>query len=770
MTTNTLQDRPGRLAALVLGLAAAAPAWGQVPLDIHHHFGPATHIIIPQARPIAFRDAAPRVQIAEVQARVSIMEQTATTTLDIALSNPARQPLEAVLLLPVPDDAVVSAFDFDGPGSEPSAELLPRDEARRLYDSIVASVRDPALLEFAGYNLIRSSVFPVPAEGGQRLRVTYESILSGDGNRFDYLLPRSESLDRRCPWRVTVELRSSHPVSMVYSPSHDVVTERRAPGRFHISLANGAETRPGPFRLSYLLERNGVTASLLAYPDPTVGGGYFLLMAGLPAAPAEHADSVRREVTIVLDRSGSMAGVKMDQALAAARQIIEGLRDGEAFNIIDYSTTVAALAPRPLIKSPSTIHQARTYLSGLRPGGGTNIHDALIEALRQPPVDDMLPIVLFLTDGLPTVGRTQEMDIRGMVEHGNPHQRRVFTFGVGHDVNVPLLDRLAELTRARATYILPDQDVELAVAQAFSRLYGPVLSDAALVTVDPSGAESTRLVRELIPARVPDLFEGDQLILLGQYVSADPVRFRLSGTYLGRPRTFEFAFNFDAATTRHAFVPRLWASRRIAFLVDQIRQSGAGGGSPPLVPGLSPDHDPRFRELVGEILRLSTEFGILTEYTAFLATEGTSLANWNGLVEACSSELDSRAVRTRSGAAAINQSFNVAAQKSQTTLNPGNRFLNAKLECIEITGVQQVCDRAFFHRDGRWVDGRLIAPEAGADPVPDVVIEYGSPQHLAVLHQLIAEHRQGVLSLDGEILLDLNGRTVLVRNAPASTP
>ena len=145
---------------------------------------------------------------------------------------------------------------------------------------------------------------------------------------------------------------------------------------------------------------------------------------------------------------------------------------------------------------------------------------------------------------------------------------------MGNDVNVPLLDRIADVTRASTTYVLPEENVEVKVATVFKRLYGPVLSDISIETIDSSGSVSTQLARDLIPSKIPDIFEDDQLILLGQY-TGDPVKFRMRGNCFGQQRVFDMEFDFDAATTRHAFVPRLWASRRIAYLVDQVRQAGA---------------------------------------------------------------------------------------------------------------------------------------------------------------------------------------------------
>lgn len=743
-------------AALCAAAAAWLPAQSGFPdgiLDRAHH------VIVPQYRSFATSSRRP-VQITKVQAKVKILEQTARTTLLIDLHNPSPSQEEAVLLLPVPTAAAVSEFAFDGSATEPTARLLPADEARRTYDAIVRKLRDPGLLEFAGARLIRTSVFPIAAGANSKIRLTYEHVLDADDDRVDYVLLRSEALGHPVPWSIEVDVSSKAPISMIYSPSHEVTTEKRSANRFAVRVADAQGTTPGAFRLSYLTERgNGPSASLFAYPDPKVGGGYFLLLLGAPQANA--APTQKREVTLVFDRSGSMAGEKMDQARAALRQVVEGLDDGERFNIVDYSTTVERFAEQPVPKTRETLEQARRYIASLRAIGGTNIHDALLEALRQPTSEGALPLVLFMTDGLPTVGQTAEKAIRDMVAQGNGAQRRIFSFGVGQDVNVPLLDRVAEATRATSTYVLPGEDVEVKVARVFRKLSGPVLANPELTTLEASGAVCTRRVRERYPQILTDVFDGDSTVLLGQYRDEDPLRFLLEGTAGDTRRRFRFEFDLGKATTKNAFVPRLWAARRVADLIDQVRQAGADTGRP-RVAGADPFADPKLKEVRDEILRLSTEFGILTEYTSFLATEGTQLGNWNDLLLGCQNELQSRAWATRSGIEALNQGINLKLfGKEQTVVNPSNYFFDSKLARIETTQVQQICDRAFFRRGNQWIDGRLVA---GGNFTPTRSLQFGSPEHLDLVHRLASEGRAGTLSLTGEIVMRLDGEVIAIQN------
>jgi Ca-activated chloride channel family protein len=750
---------PHVIAALFAAALFGPAVRGQVSVASGQPHAP--HIVVPQCRAFSL-DHVPTVQIRSVTAEVSIVEQAATTTVTLDLYNPTGSRLESEILMPVPDCAVVRGFTFQGASAEPTAVLLPRDEARRVYNEIVRKLRDPALLEFAGYNLVRSSVFPVEPHGTQSVRLVYEHLLPADGDRLEYVLPRSESLAYQAPWDVRVRVRSKRPISTVYSPSHSVVT-KRGPHDVSVAVAPQARTQPGPFRLSWLLQAGDVTASLVAYPDPKVGGGYFLLLAGLPAElKREAGERVPREVTLVIDRSGSMRGEKLQQAREAALQIIAGLEEGEAFNVILYNEIVESFAEQPVEKTAQRERAAAEYLGGMTARGGTNIHDALNEALRQPVAQGRLPIVLFLTDGLPTVGQTSEAAIRDLVLKGNRHRRRVFTFGVGVDVNTPLLEKIASETRATSTFVLPDEDVEVKVGRVFRRLSGPVLADTELRVVDGGGSVSPGRVRDVLPAPLPDLFESDQLVVLGQYIGEEPLEFEVSGSYLGKPRRFRFGFDLSAATTRNAYVPRLWAGRRIAVLVDAIRQLGADGPAAPGTPPPISPGDPRFGELVNEIVRLSTEFGVLTEYTAFLARDGTDLSRPAELSSRAAENFDAKAIKVRSGWASVNQTLNNAQMKVQGCLNYSNSFLDENLNSVALTGVQQVCDKAFFNRGGQWIDGAAIGKVSVTRP--DEVVSFGSTEYWDLVSRLIGENRQGCLALGGDVLLDVDGKTVLVKS------
>jgi len=716
---------------------------------------PTRHVIVPQSRPWAFAPTgAQAIRITDIEARIDIVETIATTTIEMRLENTTSQRQEAELVVPVPDGAVVRGFAYDGPDGRITAQVLPRAEAKRIYERLVAKMRDPALVEFIGYNLIRSSVFPVEPRGKQRVRLTYEHLLESDGARVDYVLPRTESLEYAAPWKVTATIKTKRPIATVYSPSHKLEVERRSGRKLIAKIATKAMKEPGPFRLSYLLEEQGVTASLLAYPDKSVGGGYFLLLGGLPAhVEDDEAPAIKREVTLVIDRSGSMRNEKIEQVKEAALQIIAGLQPGEAFNVILYNNSVQWFSEQPVLKTPETEKAVQRYIEGVTASGGTNIHGALTAALGQAPTAGTLPLVLFLTDGLPTVGQTSEIAIRELVTKANPHNRRVFTFGVGFDVNAPLLEKVASESRGRAEFVLPNEDVEAKVGKVFQRLTGPVLADAELRLVDSEGGAALGRVRDILPEKLPDLFEGDRLVLLGQYIGTEPITFKLKGNYRGKTRTFKFTFGFDKASRKNGFVPRLWASRKIADLIDAVRQMGAD-------PAAS-THDPKVKELVDEIVRLSTQFGILTEYTAFLAREGTDLADSREVLREAEGLLSRRAMGARSGKGAVNQSVNSIQQKAQTELNYQNFYYDEQLNPVVITSVQQVNDKAYYRRGRQWIDSTLVDRRNQAKP--DRVIDFGSREFFELAQRLARENRQGSIAMKGDVLLEIDGESVLIK-------
>lgn len=721
----------------------------------HAHWHPP---VIPHVR-LRPRHPAP-VQVSSVEVDVKIVGRIATTTMTMSLHNPGPRQQESVVIIPVSSKAAILEYGLEGGQGKFPAKLIPRDEARKIYDDIVRRSLDPALLEFAGSGLVQSSVFPVPARGSCRVRLIYQEMLEVDGDRIDYTLLRTESPQYQVPWSVSVDWVIKGGLAGVYSPSHNTEEKRLGPNRMKVS--NSGKMQSGSFRLSATQRKsNRATASIMAYPNTEKGqdGGYFLMLLSPPAV--KDKKPVPREVTLVIDKSGSMAGEKMEQALKAATQVVEGLNDGEAFNIIIYNESVESFSKAPVIKTRASLLDARKYIAGVRVSGGTNIHDALQLATQQKPTPGMLPIVLFLTDGVPTIGQTNEKKIRDAIASGNKHKRRIFTFGVGIDVNTPLLSRLADDSRARATYVLPKEDVEVKVARVFRRLSGPVLGEPILTSTDAKGEVKPGFVSDILPARLPDMFDGEQLVVLGRYHQNNKnsqLHFTLTGSDQNGPRKFKFNLSLKKARKGNSHVPRLWATRKIAILTEALRDLGSENGKPVNM------KDPKVRELVDEIVRLSTEHGVLTEYTAFLATEGMMFTNnmqRDAVSRACT-EIHKKAVTKRSGAGSFNQDWNIQRGKSATKLNPTNSYLNDGLKPSEVGQVCQAADKAFYRKGNEWVDAGLAGKDINTSKA--VIVNVSSPEFQKLVTRLITDQRQSCLALGDNIRLVIDNQTYLIQS------
>lgn len=734
------------------------------------------------------------VEVKGVEVNVDIVDQVATTQMAIVLHNPTNAPREAQLVLPVPRDAAIRSFGVDAISEEPNAVLLPKDEASKRYREIVRQMVDPGLLEFVGTGLIQSSVFPVPAGGTATFRVTYENALPAEAGRVDYVLPRSESLSstQSVNWTISMRIRAQRDVGAVYSPTH-AMDETRTSGRdIRIKVLDAQQ--PGPFRLCYVpADKEGAALTTILYPDPRVAdgkGGYFMIFLSAPDKP--QGPVMKREVTLVLDRSGSMRGEKIDQAKAAALQIIEALNDGERFNIIDYSDSIESFAPAPVEKNADTVAKVREYIGLIKAVGGTNIHDALLEAVRSKPSEGVLPIVLFLTDGLPTVGPTSETEIREAVEKANEFDRRIFTFGVGYDVNAPLLTALSQQSRATPTFVEPQEDVEVKVGRVFDKLAGPVLAMPELRAISPTLAIEPSPIRELMPGALPDLFAGEQLIVLGQYITDEAKTLSISGKGGEEQRTFSIKLEPKQASSANGFVARLWAQRKIATLIDQIRQGGADGQ-------MAAD-DPKYKELVDSVVALSQEYGILTEYTAFIAVEDAYKQNLatDGQLQYM---FGLNAVENRSGQLGVqSETMNQTRQRSSrvdapgeavrlysvspsapASVNgrgmrsggggapaaaPGQDAVMFSIDADEagkiVSSVQNVAGLTFYLRGDRWVQAEILDK---ADEEPEQSAEFASEGYDTIVDDLIGKNQQAVLGLNStqDVYLLVNGKRVLLK-------
>jgi Ca-activated chloride channel family protein len=732
-------------------------------------------------------------QLRAVDVDVRITDLLATTTMQLIVENHGSSTAQAQLVLPVPEGATIRTFGIDGIGEEPTAQLLPREEASRRYHEIVRSMTDPGLLEFVGNAMVQSSVFPVEPGAQRTMTIVYEQSLDAHGGRVEYVLPRSASLaSSSVQWSIDIEVESSGSMGPVFSPSHPIVTKPVTDTLMRVGVPVISE--PGAFRL-YAVLGSGQDATALLYPD-SVGAdsGYFMYVADAPRREELAAegliDRIQREITIVIDRSGSMGGEKIEQARESAKQIVRGMRMGEYVRIVDYSGDIRSFSDTSVELTKETVEQIVAYIDNIQSRGGTNLHGALVDALSADPAPDTLPMVIFLTDGLPTVGVTGEVAIRDAAKAANASDRRVFTFGVGYDVNAPLLDGIAIETKAESTFVLPGEDVEMKVGQVFDKLDGPVMIDPyfGVHAINPNAIAPQLLQVE--PRRLGDLFSGSRVLVLGRYsaLAVGGTSFWISdhramcGTgmtpeeirAMSRPRLETLVEGKDASQ-KHAFVARLWAQQRINALVNEIRLAGADGQQPN-------------QELVDEIVRLSLEHGIMTEYTAFLADESMGLAD---AVAPAATDLTisnfESGNQQRTGASGVSQSLNRKNQDGQRAMKvqqqaeeaqgddyayaggrvqtsgnlASNVYYDARMREVRVGTIQRGLKGTIYRKRSQWVDP-MLGEDASLDP--HQTVDFDTDAYWALLDDLVAQDRQWILSNRGEIYFLNYGQRVLVKN------
>jgi len=589
-----------RLSAGTLLLALAFFAGLRTP-------APGCVIIDPRPRPPIPPAPPPRVTLPietrRHRAEISIREQVAQVTVRAVFYNPNPFELEGTYTFPIAEDVNVSSFSMRVDGKDVQAELVDAERARQIYEEIVRRRRDPGLLEFVGDRMLRARVFPILPQKEVAIELRYDEVLRSEAGlmRFHYPLrsakPAAGSIDEVI---VAVELSSNAPLKNIYSPTHDVSIARKGDREARAVFEATKHVPERDFEIYALANADDIGVSFIAFKDDDPKASFLLLVSPRVELPA--TETIAKRIVFVLDRSGSMAGKKIQQAKEALRFCVSSLGRGDAFGIVPFGTDVEVFRDSLVPATEEDVRKATGFIEGIQAIGGTAIRDALVRALELLRGGDgsALPAIVFLTDGRPTIGETRIESILAEVKKANDTKARVFAFGVGDDVNTDLLDRLAVENRGTREYVRPEEDLEIKVSGFFSKISSPVLSDVKLTF---SGITAS----EVYPRAMPDIFRGSQIAVAGRYEGGGRGAVVLEGSVGGRAHRYEYAVSFEPRR-ENAFVPRFWAVRKVAFLLEEIRLHG------------------RDEELVKEIVRLGKRHGIVTPYTSFLILDERELA------------------------------------------------------------------------------------------------------------------------------------------------
>ena len=620
---------------------------------------------------------------------------------------------EGDYLYPLPGEAVFSNYSLFQGDQELRGETMDAGQARAIYEEIVRRKKDPALIELVGHGLIRARVFPINHGETRKITLRYTQVLerAGDALQFRYAAGGRHAMGvqegvrnpRRqiepAPMSFTLTADSAGQYRDPFSPTHTVQVTRED-GRMRVRPTSDLF---GDFALFLPFARTLVGITVATH-HPIGEDGYFMLTLS-PGRP--DGGVLSRDVTVVLDVSGSMSGSKLAQAKDAIRQLLGSLSGDDRFRLLAFSNGIRAHSMEWSGATADELRTAREWVDGLRADGGTNIAGALEEAFRLESSEERLPIVLFLTDGLPSVGEQNPEHIAQQAED-NRGRHRVFAFGVGHDVNTYLLDRLSAAGRGATQYVEPSEDVEQALSVLAAKIQHPVLVELAL---HDSAVELT----DMYPVTLPDLFAGEELVIFGRYQTDDDEsgRIAIEGRRGNRAELFSTTATFAAHSDGNDYIPRLWASRKIGFLSQQLRLNGPND------------------ELVDEIRKTALRYGLLSEYTSYLVQEPMDFADGRGVrIDAVTVGAVAAAPAASTGEGAVRQAKRDRVRREAVS----EAELDSADEAMLLNGhmgqARHVAGRLFKEIDGTWTD------LTHTDSLRTVRVEMYSNAYFAVLEAL----------------------------------
>jgi Ca-activated chloride channel family protein len=657
-------------------------------------------IIIPRPQPL---QSTYPLEVLYHHVDVKINGNIAETFIDQEFYNPSNNMLEGYYIFPIPKDAVINKFSMEIDGEMVNAELLDATKARQIYEDIVRQIKDPALLEYTGQGIFKVRIFPIEPRSKKKVTISYREVLNSDNGMYEYVYPLNTEKFSAKPVKsvsVKVELKTNKEIKNIYSPTHSVDVVNKNNHQAVISFEE-ENTKPGiDFKLYYNTDNDDVGLSLLTYKTGNEDG--YLLLTVAPSFIINENQIDDKDITFVLDVSGSMVGDKLKQAKKALLYCVNNLNRGDGFDIIRFSTEAYSLFNKIESANENSIKKAEKFINDLKPVGGTNIEEALNLALKEKKDANRTHLIVFITDGKPTIGETADENLLKKIQKLNKNNIRIFTFGIGNEINTHLLDKITEQTKAFRTYISENEDIEVKISSFYDKVQSPVLTNLALSF---SGGIKTF---QTYPNSLPDLFKGSGVTIFGRYSGSGSSEIKLSGTIKGEQKSFYLKTDFSNDNDEYDFIPPLWASRRIGYLLDQIRLNGED------------------KELVDEITQLAREHGIVTPYTSYLIMEDEEIRiRRNELTDHFQTlppapelkkeaEGDFDAMKQKSGDRSITvseefQGLNGASNYAETKQGSGRmNYKDSQGHEMNLTQqVKNIQGRAVYQSGKFWVDSEL---------------------------------------------------------------
>lgn len=627
-------------------------------------------------------------EVLDISVDADIKDQVAEVTVSQTIYNPNNRSLEVEIFFPLPAKGAVQNLILMVDGKEIAGQLLEKSEATKIYEGIVNRKRDPALMEYVGYGLYKTKVFPIGIREKREISVSYTIVLERKLDLATFTYPfgtQKFSAKALQSVNLNARIKTTTALKNIYSPSDEVDVTKINDHSAVVTMKMVNKIPDHDFKLNYSISDEKFGISVLSYKPKESENGYFMLLAS-PSMDEDKTATISKNVVFVIDKSGSMAGNKITQACSALNFVLGNLNENDNFNIIAYSNRVELFSENLVSYSDKTYLEAKTYVNSITSGGGTNINDALTSAVKFFTDKSKPNYIVFLTDGLPTIGIVSEMEISQNCKSNNLNKARIFSLGVGYDVNARLLDRLSDQNSGVSEYVKPNENIETAMGDLYNNISAPVLTDISI------RIDGTRIT-ETYPSDIPDLFKGKQLVWLGRYSKAVETQVVISGNINGKSTVFEneIVLNDHKSGSEYEYIEKIWATRKIGYLIDQIDLYG--------------NKD----ELVNELVALSKTYGVLTPYTSFLAREDIDFNDGEVVFE-----------NTRKNLMELDKVSGISgnSQRASKAEFKSNSIVTSEVVEYDMEGnkevsktIKNIGTSTFFWRNEQWVESSVTEAE-----------------------------------------------------------
>ncbi len=536
--------------------------------------------------------------VKDTKVTVNIQEQVATTTVKHTFENKRDEIIDINYFIPLPVEASVTGFSVFKGGEWHEYSLV--EGGRNQGDTTGESKEIPGLNKYLGENSFSikiDSIFPNEVD---TIKLEYTEFLPYDMGVVTYYYPLytppefiSSVLSTL---NIDISLHSSRKILEVSSPFFSAEIQQIDSFNYTISYSNENFIPDTNFIIQYRLSQKGIGVYLYTYRDAEKDGYYMIILE--PSQLLEPDSTVPKNFVFVFDRSGSMDGVKIQQAKDAAIYCIDSLVSHDYFNVIRYNYRIDTCFTEIVQATQENKSIARDWIENTEATGGTDINDALLTALDQWVEEGIENQIIFLTDGLPTVGETNTEQILQNVKEANDKDFRIFCFGVGNDVDGRFLERLSFENNGITVLVREDQSVDSAVAYLFDRIAFPVMSNPH---IDYGSIETY----DIYPPEIPSIAYGSQVLIFGRYKNSGRTDISVTGKAKGKDTTITLEdADFPQLDTTWKFLPRSWAKSKIDYWIRWMKAYG------------------EVDSIIKMIVDLSLEYGILTPYTHYEDTSG----------------------------------------------------------------------------------------------------------------------------------------------------